>query len=174
MNMTRKIHADARGTLFDTLDDHRVGMLGVVGSDQHMQPMTHFTDRNESCLWFITSRDTELVRDIGMGAQAQYCVTTGDGTLYACLTGALKQSDNREKLDELWSSVSAAWFDDGRKDSEVTLLCLSLRNAGVWTATNSNVVFGLEVVRANLSGEHKPDVGNHVVVEFGKDKLESP
>ncbi len=168
MNMTRKIHDDARGTLFDVLDDQRVGMLGVIGSDRHMQPMTHFADRNAGALWFVTSKETDLVREIGSGIQAHHCVMTPEGNFHACLDGKLEQSDDSAKLDELWSSVTAAWFEEGRRDPEVTLLKFTLHNAGVWTSTDSSMVFGLEIVRANMSTEHKPEVGDHMVIQFGE------
>lgn len=168
-NMTRKVEADAPGTLFDVLDDTRVGLLGVVGSDQHMQPMTHFADRNAGALWFITSSQSDLVRDIGLGTQAHYCVMAPDGTFYACLAGLLEQVEDDKKLDELWSTVTAAWFEQGRDDPKVALLRLTLRNAGVWTATDSSVMFGLEIARATMSKEHKPDVGDHMVIKFGSD-----
>lgn len=174
MNMSSKVEADPRGTLFDVLDDSRVGMLGVVGSGQHMQPMTHFADREAGAVWFVTSKDTDLVRAIGIGGQARYCIMKDDGTFYACLAGVLEQSEDRQKLDELWSSVTAAWFDEGREDPDVALLKLSLRDAGVWTATDSSVVFGMEIARANLSSEHKPEIGEHFVVRFDENERENP
>ena len=167
MNMTRKIETDAQGTLFEVLDEQRVGMLGVSGSGQHMQPMTHFADPDACALWFVTSRDTDLVRAVGQGAQAHHCVMKSDGTLYACLAGTLEQSSDSAKLDELWSAVTAAWFEEGREDPDVVLLRFSLRDAGVWTATDSGIVFGLEIARANMSAERQPDVGEHTVVRFG-------
>jgi general stress protein 26 len=69
MNMTKKVKADGRATLFDVLDTQRVGMLGVVGSNQNMQPMTHHADANAGALWFVTSKDTDLVRAVGTGAR---------------------------------------------------------------------------------------------------------
>lgn len=166
MNTMEKLRADARSTLFEKLDENRVGMLGVVDSDQHMQPMTHYADPETAELWFITSTDTDLVRAVGMGARAHHCVMTSDGEFYACLSGTLEQSEDREKLDEIWSSVASAWFDEGREDPEVTLLRFAPQEAAVWASTDSSVVFGLEIVRANLDTDHKPDVGEHLIIRF--------
>ncbi|WP_323766143.1 pyridoxamine 5'-phosphate oxidase family protein [Marinovum sp.] len=164
--MTDKVRADARTALFEVLDETRAGMLGVTNSDQHMQPMTHHADRDTAELWFITSAVTDLVKAVGQGASAHYCLTKGDGTFYACLSGRLETSDDRDKLDEVWSVVAAAWFDQGKADADVTLLRLALSDAAIWTATDSAMTFGLEIARANFNTEKKPDLGDHRVIRF--------
>jgi hypothetical protein len=40
-----KLTSNPAAALFDALDDVRTGMLGIHGSEQHLQPMTHFGDR---------------------------------------------------------------------------------------------------------------------------------
>ncbi|WP_284164759.1 pyridoxamine 5'-phosphate oxidase family protein [Frigidibacter sp. SD6-1] len=166
MNTMEKLRADARGTLFDKLEEQRVGMLGLVGSDQHMQPMTHYTDAASAEVWFITSSDTDLVRAVGLGVRAHHCVMTPDGEFYACLSGTLEQSEDSQKLDELWSPVVSAWFEEGRDDPKVTLLRFAPQEAAVWASTDSAMVFGLEVARANLQSDHKPDLGEHMIIRF--------
>lgn len=168
MNTMEKLRADARSTLFEKLEAQRIGMLGVVDSEQHMQPMIHYTDPDTAEIWFVTSSDTDLVRTVGIGARAHYCLTTPEGDFYACLSGTLEQSENRKKLDELWSSVTSAWVDEGRADPQVTLLHFAPQDAAIWATTDSAVSFGIEVARANLDTEHKPDVGDHVIVRFDR------
>lgn len=168
MNTMEKLRADARGTLFEKLDEQRVGMLGVVDSDQHMQPMTHYADPHTAEIWFITSTDTDLVRAVGLGARSHYCVMTPDQEFYTCLSGTLEQSEDREKLDELWSSVASAWFDEGRQDPKVTLLRLAAQEAAIWASTDSVAAFGFEIVRANLEADHKPDVGEHLIIRLDR------
>jgi general stress protein 26 len=166
MSDTDRTREDPFGLLFDQLGDVTAGMLGVVDSGQHMQPMTHFPDREAGAIWFITARDTDLVRAVGQGATAHYCVVGKKHDFHACLSGPLTAEHNPEKLDELWNAVTAAWFEGGRDDSQVVLLKLALNEAALWSSSDSSVVFGLEILRGNLSAEHKPDLGEHVVVRF--------
>ena len=167
MNKLNDLETEARRALFDTMEEVRSGMLGVVGSDRHLQPMTHFPDRDLAEVWFITSKNTDLVRAVGQGARANYCLSSGEGIFFACLTGTIEQSADSAKLDELWSPVAAAWFEEGRDDPDVSLLKLTLLDAGVWASTDSAAVFGMEIARANLQSSHQPDVGRHTVVRFG-------
>lgn len=155
-----------RKAVFDVMDDTRVGMLGVEGSGQHMQPMTHFPDRDTGEIWFITSIETDLVRAVGQGARAHYCVVSKDQDFYACLAGTLEQAHNSAKLDDLWSPMVAAWFEGGREDPKVSLLRLVLSDGALWATTESTVKLGIEIARANLSSGHKPDIGDHMEIRF--------
>lgn len=152
--------------LFDRLDDLRAGMLGIEGSGQHMQPMSHFVDRERQSLYFITSAQTDLFRAVGeAGCTAHLTVQSSTQDYYACMSGPLTQSADTEKLDEIWSAFAAAWFEDGRRDPDVVLLQMPLREAAVWSSSRNPFVFGMEIVKGNRDGE-TADVGEHVVINF--------
>ncbi|AHM04395.1 General stress protein [Roseibacterium elongatum DSM 19469] len=167
--MTDKTHTEKlRRALFDTLDDERTGMLGVQGSPDHMQPMTHFFDPDTQVLWFISGRDTDLVKQVKASPhKAHFTVTAGDRSLYACISGQLAQVENRAKLEELWSPVAAMWFDGDIDDPNVALLSMPLSEAAVWTVEAGALRFGMEMVRG-AAGAHDPDLGEHGVLEFSR------
>ncbi|MFW5655666.1 MAG: pyridoxamine 5'-phosphate oxidase family protein [Roseicyclus sp.] len=158
--------AKLRDALFDALESEHAGMLGVSGTGKHMQPMTHFTDREAGCLWFITSRETELARHLESGArEAHFTLTTSNGKLYACMSGFLARVHDSAKLDEIWSPMASMWFDGGKDDPDVLLLQLRLDEAEVWLVEAGALRLGIEMVRGAMS-EHDPDVGEHGVVNL--------
>lgn len=157
---------DATRQLFDHMDEVKAGMLGVAGSGQHMQPMAHHVDRDARMLWFITASDTDLVRAAGAGAVAHHCVIGKNHDFYACLKGRIAVSADEAKLDEIWNAVAAAWFEGGRGDDRITLLRMDLTEASVWSNTSSSMVFAYEIARANLSASHKPDIGEHRIIDL--------
>ncbi|MBM7068104.1 pyridoxamine 5'-phosphate oxidase family protein [Actibacterium sp. 188UL27-1] len=165
---TDRTDRDAKGQLFDQLDDIHAGMLGVIGSGQHYQPMAPYMDRDAGQIWFITSRETDLAHAANVGADAHFNVTGKDHDYHACLKGTLRPVVNPAKLDEVWSRVAAAFFDGGKDDPNILLLCLDLQDAAIWSSTGSGVVFALEILRANLSETHRPDIGTHRVVSWDK------
>ncbi|MFC3613957.1 pyridoxamine 5'-phosphate oxidase family protein [Lutimaribacter marinistellae] len=166
MNPTKAVQDDAHKAFFDILEKERTGMLAVTDSGQHYQPMTHFCDRDTGILWFITSVDTDLVRAVGTGSQAMYTLVSGSKDFFTCMEGTLQQSQDRAKLDEIWSSVASAWFEGGKDDPKVVLLRFSLKEAAIWTATDSSVKFGFEILRANMDDERRPDVGEHEIIQI--------
>ncbi|PTX54342.1 general stress protein 26 [Litoreibacter ponti] len=152
--------------LFDRLDDLRAGMLGIEGSGQHMQPMSHYVDREGQTLYFITSAQTDLFKAIGnAGNTAHFTVQSTSQDYYACMSGPITQSMDEAKLDEIWSAMAAAWFEEGRQDPDVVLLQMPLREAAVWASSKNPFVFGLEILKGNRDGE-TADVGEHQVINF--------
>lgn len=163
---TQRTATDPKGQLFDELDATLAGMLGLPGSGQHHQPMTHRLDREASALVFITSRDTDLSRAIGQGREADYVLVGRNHDLHASLRGDIRPDADPARLDEFWTKADAAWFEDGQRDPDVMLLRMDLADAAVWTSTGSTIRYGLEMLRARLSREHKPDLGEMAVVDF--------
>jgi general stress protein 26 len=152
----------ARAELFERLDDIRAGMLGVDGSGR-MRPMTHFVDEAAGVIRFVTSRKADLAAEVGQGATAHFCLMAED--FHAWISGTLSPSEDAAALDEIWSPVSAAWFT-GRDDPDILLLVLPMREAEVWSSTDSMLHFGFEIARANLDPDHTPDVGTHDRIRF--------
>ncbi|SIN86455.1 pyridoxamine 5'-phosphate oxidase family protein [Vannielia litorea] len=154
-----------RRALFDALKDERTGMLAISDRDSHAQPMTHYFDEEARTLRFITANDTGLARDVGSGAQAHFTLTTRDREVFACMSGPITASEDRAKLEELWSPAAAMWFEGGIDDPRVLLLEMPLNEAAVWTVDANALQFGIEMLRANL-GDHTPDLGDHAVINL--------
>lgn len=152
----------ARAELFERLDDIRAGMLGVDGSGR-MRPMSHFADEAAGVLHFITSRKADLAAEVGQGATGHFCLMAPD--FHAWIAGTLSPNENAETLDALWGPMSAAWFT-GRDDPDILLLTMPMREAELWSSTDSSLHFGFEIVRANLDPDHVPEVGTHDRIRF--------
>lgn len=166
MNAYSKIVSHPREALIDGLKKVRAGMLGVEGSGQHMQPMTHYPDWDRNAIWFLTSKDTDLVRSLRPGSTAHFCVTDQDHGFDACLRGSLTETMDRQKLDEYWSAVAGAWFKGGKDDPDLTMLCLDLVDAALWGSSDSMIKFGFEILKANLNEDETPDLGVHKILTF--------
>jgi general stress protein 26 len=165
MSDTARDLTEVTDELFDKLSDVRAGMLGVQGSRSHLRPMTHYADEETRTLHFLTSRQTDLAREVGDGATVHYCVVDDGDGYYACISGTLSPSGDAGRVDELWNPVTAAWFT-GRDDPDLLLLSMPMREAEVWSSTDSTIHFGIEIVRANMDPGRMPDVGSHDVVRF--------
>ena len=145
---------------WDRIQSVNAGMLDVTGGKRGV-PMSHYADRPQKALWFITATGTDIVDAVEMGpTTASYMVSEGGKGLYAHLHGTLALSNDRAKLDELWSVVADAWFEGGKDDPDVRLLCLTVAAGEVWATPTSGITFMLGIARAQLTGT-PPDMGSH-------------
>jgi general stress protein 26 len=145
--------------LWDEIGKIHAGMLGIQGSQMHFQPMSPNVDRKTSTIWFFTKTDTDLVQSIGTGSRAHFCVVGKDQDYHACLSGRIEVRADREKIDEYWSAVTAAWYEHGKDDPLLTMLALRVDDAKIWASTDSTLKFGWEIAKANLNDEKIPEVG---------------
>ncbi|CAH0341707.1 pyridoxamine 5'-phosphate oxidase family protein [Rhizobium sp. CECT 9324] len=152
--------------LWDEINDIHAGMLGLVGSEMHMQPMAPFVDRQTHTIWFYTKTDSELVKALRPGSRGHFCVVGKNHDYHACLSGRLTQVHDPEKISEYWNAVVEAWYESGKSDPTLTMLSFSLDDGEIWASTGSTLKFGWEIAKANLNPEKTPDVGVHRQIRF--------
>lgn len=154
----KKAETDTRTQLFDAIDEIHAGMLGVSGSNLHMQPMAPQLDRNAETIWFFAKTDAEMTEAIKPGAHAHFCVVGKDHDYHACVSGPITVNLDPAKRDEYWNSVIEAWFDGGKDDPTLTMIALKMADAKIWASTDSKLKFGWEIAKANLT-EDDPHIG---------------
>ena len=147
---------------WDRIEDIRTGMLGT--DTARSVPMSHYVDGDANALWFITAKDTDLAKTAQSGTSAEYVVISNDEHLYARIDGKVQAVTDPAKLEELWSAIAGAWFEDGRQDDDVQLLRMDLTEAEVW-ATGGSLSFLYEIAKAHITDE-KPDMGQHGTIRF--------
>jgi len=145
--------------LWDEINGVHAGMLGLEGTHMHFQPMAPNVDTKTNTIWFFTKADTDLVRAIGAGGRAHFCVTGKNHDYHACLSGPIEVRLDAAKRDEYWSAVTAAWYEQGKEDPLLTMLAFKVDDAEIWASTNSTLKFGWEIAKANMTDEKMPEVG---------------
>ncbi|GGY43432.1 general stress protein [Parvularcula lutaonensis] len=160
-----KNHPDKQ--FFEQLDDVPAGMLYLEGSSLHAQPMAATREEGTNTLWIFAKSDSDLVSEIRSGHNtAHFCVVGKNHDFHACATGHIRENTVREKVEQLWNPVVAAWYESGKDDPTLVLLQFDLETATVWGSTDSSVKFGWEIAKANLIDEKTPDVGARQSVKF--------
>ncbi|WP_435256882.1 pyridoxamine 5'-phosphate oxidase family protein [Thioclava sp. FR2] len=157
---------DLKSEFWDRMDSVRTAMLGISGEGR-MVAMSPTTDDDfPGKIWFITAKGTDLARATELGAKpARMVVASDEAGLYADVDGSLARSHDREALDEAWNFVADAWFEGGKHDPDVCLLCFTPGVAEMSVTTTSAVKFFYEIAKAQVTGE-KPEAGAQGVVAF--------
>lgn len=150
---------------WNRMDDVRAGMLGVKGHGRLIPMAPQVDDDVPGHIWFITAQGTELANAVATGPQAaQFVVTDDKAGLYADIDGMLTLSADDDALDEVWSGMAAAWFEDGKADDDVRLMKFT-PSAGEVSLTEGGVKFLYEIAKANLTRD-TPDYGAQGPVTF--------
>ena len=148
---------------WDRLEDITAGMLSAPGAPA--RPMAHIVrDGDEGVFWFITANGTDIAEAATGGASATHVVACPKGQLFANISGAMSVVTDKQVLDDIWSPMAAAWFEDGRQDDDICLIKFTPASADVWL-TDGGGKFLYEVAKANLTDD-TPDVGQSGTITF--------
>jgi general stress protein 26 len=145
---------------WDRVDAVNAGMI-ETGDGARWVPMSHIAERDARTLWFITADGTVTADEAAAGPiECNYILADNGKGLFACLTGTLRMSNDRDKLEQLWNTVADSWFDKGIDDPDVRLLSLSIDGGEVWLTPTSGIRFVFDIARAQITGD-SPDMGEH-------------
>lgn len=164
MDIDMHDHAAVERRLWDEIEKHSVGMLGVTGDNtHHTQPMTAFVEPRARQLWFFVGAETALAHDIVEGRSGMFVFQRDD--IQACISGDLQIHYDRARIDRYWNAVVAAWWPGGKDDPNLTLIRMDCDEAQVWLARSGPARFAWEIAKANAT-KHAPDVGGHASLRF--------
>lgn len=163
MSTDIKDQAAIERRLWDEIENHQIGMLGLVGETAHFQPMTAFVERAANQIWIFTRKDTDLARQVGASHPAMFVFQQRD--IHACIGGDLALDHDRARIDRYWNAVVAAWYPEGKDDPNLTLLRLDCHDAQVWISQGGPVKFAWEIAKANTT-KRVPDLGGRSNIAF--------
>jgi len=123
------------------MKDIRIAMLTTVARDGSLRsrPMMTSDVEFDGNLWFVASGRSALAEDITGNPKVSvtYANTKGSRCISVSGKGSFVRDDG--KLKKLWSGRHKAWFPEGRKDPDLTLLCVEVQFAEYWDATADGV-----------------------------------
>ncbi|SFA86681.1 Pyridoxamine 5'-phosphate oxidase like [Poseidonocella pacifica] len=159
----KDLTTDQKDTFWTRLDKVRAGMLHT--DPDRVVPMSHYVDVERGVLWFITAQGNDCHDAAEAGKSVHFVVADASAKIYARVDGKLSSENDPDKLDELWSPIAAAWFEDGREDEDVRLVKFTPSKAEAWL-TDGAAGFLYQMARANLVENATPDMGEHGIIRF--------
>ncbi|HEX2559403.1 pyridoxamine 5'-phosphate oxidase family protein [Phenylobacterium sp.] len=138
----------------------RTVMLGLVGVEDGMsQPMTALLEDDAGGpLWIFSSKDTDLVQELGGASPALMHFSSKGHELFATVEGQLIADNDRAAIERLWNPYVAAWYQGGKDDPKLQLLRFEPEHAQIWL--NENSLFA--GVKTLLGRDPKKDYGDKV------------
>lgn len=133
------------------LDEVDAGMLGLTSCKTMLPMAPSLREDYDGNIWFITTQGVEMVTVLTLSPQiAQFVVADAKSGLYATVEGKLSLEDEPDIIEELWSPVTAAWFEDARKEAALRLLRFTPSSGIAWYSSTQGVQFLYDIARAKM------------------------
>jgi general stress protein 26 len=150
---------EIKRTLWKKMAESPYVMVGLEGDGHHSEPLTAQLDRDQvDTLWFFVGKSNRVAG--GGPAMAQFVSKGHD--FFACLSGTIRQDNDRAMIDKLWNKQVEAWFDGGKDDPDLALVRLDIDSAELWE-TDISVTGRLKMLFGGTIRE--AESGSHAVVE---------
>src|SRR6202012_1641552 len=132
--------AEIADKFWKAVKSDRTMMVGLAGVGESLaQPLTAQLEdgHEEGPIYFFTTRDSDLVRDLGGRHPATAYFAAKGHDLFASVEGELVADDDPATIDRLWNRFVAAWFEGGRTDPNLQLLRFEPGRAQLWLNDHS-------------------------------------
>jgi general stress protein 26 len=151
--------AEIEAKFWKALKSDMTMMIGLDGVDDgHARPLTAQLDGERSPIWFFTSKDNELVHQLGAHDRAIATFASKGHDLFATVHGSLVVDNDRAVIDRLWNRFIAAWFEGGKDDPKLALLRFDAERAEIWIDASS-LIAGIKML---LGADPKKDYRDKV------------
>jgi general stress protein 26 len=131
------------------------------GDEIRSRPMAAHVARDEHAIYFLT--DAASHKDDKVERDANVNLAFGDtgGQKYVSVTGRAAVSNDRAKIEELWSTPARAWWDSP-KDPALRLLKVTPNGAQYWDSPGTAVSY-VKMIAAAMTNT-RPAVGENAKV----------
>lgn len=139
------------------------------GRELRSRPMEIVDRTEDGRVWFITSIDSAKLEELTENPDVN--VTMQDDPKFLSISGAVRATRDREKVDEVWRESFDAWFPEGRDDPTVVLLEIVPTYVEYWDRSGVGV---LQSIFASAAELDEDDDAAHGKVDFPKSESELP
>ena len=153
----------------DIVKEVKFAMMTTVTSEGHLHacPMTPSeTSLGAREVWFIGNNTSQAVENIKQNPQVNLAYVSNDGKDYVSINGEAKLVDNQDKLDELWSPVYNAFYEQGKEDKNIQLIKVVPNGAEFWRSGNGVLNAAKMAAAALQDGKTVENLGENGSVEF--------
>lgn len=151
------------------IKDVKFAMMSTINSkgDLHAWPMTTSeTSLGDKEIWFIGDKTSDVVKDIQDNPKVGLSYATQDEKNYVSISGNAELSNDKAKLDELWSPVYNAFFEHGKEDETVQLIKIVPHGAECWLSGSSTINIFKMAAAALQDGKTAEDIGEQFSVSL--------
>lgn len=155
---------DDIGKVWDLID--KIGFCMLVtqsASDLRARPMFAYVERIENAIYFLT--DTAGHKDEEVASHPNVCLAFADskGQKYVSASGTAEIRNDRERVQELWTTPVKAWWDSP-DDPSIRVLKVTPSFAEYWDSPGT-VISYIKMTAAAVSGS-RPHMGDNAKVEM--------
>lgn len=123
------------------------------GNEIVSRPMDTQDVDADGAMWFMSRKDSIKNMQIGQNHNVYLMYLDTSKQHYLSINGTAEILYDRQKIEELWTPTTKAWFTEGKDDPEISLLKVMPEKGHYWDTKNGVLVSLLKIAAAMVTGK---------------------
>ncbi len=123
------------------------------------RPMSVQEVDDKGNLWFISSKQSNKNFEILKDDRVQLFFSKMSDSHYLSVFGNATIYRDKSKIEEVWSPIAKAWFEEGEDDPDVTVIKVKPSDAYYWDTKEGKVITLFKIAAAAITGGTAKDIG---------------
>jgi general stress protein 26 len=121
------------------------------------RPMTIQEVDDEGNFWFLSKETSHKTHEIHDDPEVQLFFSNTSSSEYLSVFGHAEVIKDRRKIEELWSPIAKAWFNEGKDDPEISIIRVHVADAYYWDTRHNKMVQLIKIATGALTGKTMDD-----------------
>lgn len=117
------------------------------------RPMSIQKVCDQGNFWFLSASDSDKNQEISDDPRVQLFINNTSNYEFLSVYGKATISRDRQKIDELWSDIAKAWFNEGKDDPRVTVIKVAPEEGFYWDTKDGKLVSLIKIAASAVAGK---------------------
>jgi general stress protein 26 len=122
------------------------------------RPMSIADVDDDANIWFISSKKSNKNFEVKHDDEVQLIFSNNSSQFLSVLGKATVYKD-KAHIEEVWTPMAKAWFDEGKEDPDVTVIKIEPKNAYYWDTKDGKMIAMLKYAYGAVTGNMTDDGG---------------
>ena len=155
--------------LKELAEDARICMMTTNLDQRPMssRPMSLQEVDDEGIMWFISGKNSDKNYELRKDSEVQLFFMNNGSSEYLSVFGRAEIYTDQQTIDDKWSEMANAWFEDGKDDPNVSIIGVKPQNVRYWDTKHGKLVdMALMLYAAVTGADTGADGGNEGKLEI--------
>ena len=122
------------------------------------RPMSAYLSESDNFIWFFSEKDSNKNSEIAADNYVQlYFSDMGKSTYFSVAGNAEIVLNDKEKIEELWNPFLKTWFQDGKDDTNLSLIKVTPDNGYYWDTKGNRIINLFKMAASVVTGKDLVD-----------------
>jgi general stress protein 26 len=104
-------------------------------------------------LWFLSSASSHKNEEIKQDDKVQLIFAKNSSAHYLSVYGEADIYRDKDKMDEIWSPLAKAWFEEGKNDPDATIIRVRPLETYYWDTVDGKIFSLIKIATSAITGK---------------------